>query len=626
MKSSAYRPEIEGLRALAVSAVVLFHFKPEWLEGGFVGVDVFFVISGFLITSIIVRQIDAGTFSFKEFWLRRVRRLFPALAVVLTCSVIAGYLTLFGEQWVSLGSQVVSVLLLIGNIEMWQIANDYWGQSAGDVPLLHTWSLAIEEQFYLFFPLGLVILMKKGSRIVLLALILALLTSLAISIYGTPRSPSAIFYLLPSRGWELLIGSLLGFILVRRSHPFQEMRFSSTAATAGLALIAASFFIIDGSTGFPGYKALFPTVGAGLILAFTDSRRGSCLATRILSFPACTYIGRISYSLYLWHWPLLVYSQWYSIHPVWGVVASLILASLSYHFIEAPFRTNLSLQRYIPFAAILLLTIALPISLGKMPSKGLPSEISFIADPEASTRGREFEAKDLVAEGGNMFGGKAEESPELVVIGSSHARMFGLPFSSYAVETNTRLSMLGCVNLAITNLESATSLARLKHLEKWKPAIVVVAGRWEAEIEEDEGFETSLRTVLKRIASTCQHCIVLSQVPLIETTDLSRQNLKKYLVTEYRRTGSLPLLKELAASKEANRVVASVVESLDLPGLQFLSLSEPLNQDTGIRFIEDSKLLYDDHNHLNNSGAEWVFRQRIRPLLEKLRAENLSDL
>jgi peptidoglycan/LPS O-acetylase OafA/YrhL len=148
MRSSAYRPEIEGLRALAVSAVVLFHFQPEWLQGGFAGVDVFFVISGFLITTIIVRQIDAGTFSFKEFWLRRVRRLFPALAVVLICLVIAGYLTLFGEQWVSLGSQVVSVLLLIGNVEMWQIANDYWGQVAEDVPLLHTWSLAVEERIF----------------------------------------------------------------------------------------------------------------------------------------------------------------------------------------------------------------------------------------------------------------------------------------------------------------------------------------------------------------------------------------------------------------------------------------------------------------------------------------------
>ena len=622
MRSNAYRPEIEGLRAIAVGAVVLFHVRPEWLKGGFAGVDVFFVISGFLITSIIVRQSDAGTFSFKEFWLRRVRRLFPALAIVLAFTFVVGYLTLFGEQWVSLGSQTVSVLLLIGNFEMWQIANDYWGQAAEDVPLLHTWSLAVEEQFYLLYPLCLFILMKSGRRFVLPVLILALVASLALSIYGTPRWPAAMFYLLPARAWELLIGCVLGVIQTRRARPLSEERLGAVVAFVGLVAVVISVFIMDGTRGFPGYQALLPTIGTGVILAFTDSRQRVCLTTRILSLPPIIYLGRISYSLYLWHWPLLVYSQWYDIHPFWVVAVSIAMASLSYHIVETPFRTKVSLTRYVPVAAALLFAAALPIHYDKVSPQGLPEELSFVASPEAATRGRAFEAKNLIDQGGVLIGGEPDQTPELVVIGSSHARMFGQPFSEYALETDTRLSMLGCANLGITDLESPLARARLALLEKWKPSVVVVAGRWEAEMETRD-FERSLRAVLPQIASHSRHCIVLSQVPLIQTNARSGKNLKKFIVTEYRRTDHLPELKEDSAYLKANRTVASIVESLNIAGLQFLPLGEPLLHDGSIQFIKEGKLLYDDHNHLNHAGVRWVFDQSIRPMLD--RAKNIAE-
>ncbi|MED5419167.1 MAG: acyltransferase, partial [Verrucomicrobiota bacterium] len=209
MASLTYRSEIDGLRAVAVLAVVFYHLGPTFLPGGFVGVDVFFVISGFLITSIILRESADRTFTLKNFWMRRIRRLFPALAVVLLATLAAGSLILYQKEWSSLGAQLFAVLILLANFHLHIETGNYWGPTAEDVPLLHTWSLAVEEQFYLLFPLLLLLLLRLGKRSIIPLLSLGALASLAHGILVTNTTPSYAFYLLPTRAWELLAGCLL---------------------------------------------------------------------------------------------------------------------------------------------------------------------------------------------------------------------------------------------------------------------------------------------------------------------------------------------------------------------------------------------------------------------------------
>lgn len=614
MKSQNYRPEIEGLRAVAVLAVVFFHVGPDWLKGGFVGVDVFFVISGYLITSIIVRQSEAGTFSFKDFWWRRVRRLFPALAVVLVCTVIVGYFTLIGDEWVSLGSQVTSVLLFMGNFQMWQLANDYWGQAAQDTPLLHTWSLAVEEQFYLLYPLALIMLLKAGRRFVLPALLFALALSFAVSLYGTNRMPAATFYLLPSRAWELLIGCALAVWMQRKQVAAGNRMASSWFALVGLIVTTASCIWIDGSSGFPGFKAVLPTVGAALILAFAGSSSRYCLTTRLLSHPISTYIGRISYSLYLWHWPVIVFSHWYGVSAVWVIVSSFLLAIASYHLVETPLRRNIKLQWALPVTALLMLGAVLPVRYGFVSSSGLPDALAFVDAPVATTRGQEFEAKFLLGEGGVQLNCDGGATPELVLLGSSHARVLSRPFADYANEKGKPLALLGCTHLGVSDNESPEALVRMDWVEQWKPATLVLAGRWDQEAES-ERFEEDLGKVLVKMASWSDQCIVLGQVPMIKTDQNSGKNLRKFIITEYRRTGGLPNFELDDSCRVANEKVRSIVEALDLPNLRFVETEGTLMHDGAVQAIQNSTLLYADQDHLNDAGAAIIFERTILPLI-----------
>lgn len=334
---AAYRPDIDGLRAVAVLAVVLFHAGMPGLGGGFVGVDIFFVISGYLITGNVAREIEAGRFTIAGFYVRRARRIVPALAVMLAATAIAAAVWLTPADMARFGISLVAAALSVSNIHFWSEAG-YFDVAAGQKPLLHTWSLSVEEQFYLLLPLGLVLLARRriGFAPVLASVAVA---SLAISILSVRFAPTAGFFLLPSRIWELLFGSLLslGALPVAKSRAPRE-----AMAVAGLAAILVALLAFDPSTPFPGAAALLPCLGAGFLIAAGESG-GLTLVGRLLSLRPMVVVGLISYSLYLWHWPLIVLASYrfgpstaLSIAAV--VAASLVLAALSWRFVEQPFR------------------------------------------------------------------------------------------------------------------------------------------------------------------------------------------------------------------------------------------------------------------------------------------------
>jgi peptidoglycan/LPS O-acetylase OafA/YrhL len=333
-----HRPDIDGLRAIAVVPVVLFHAGFSLFRGGYVGVDVFFVISGYLITSIIVPEIDANAFSLASFYDRRVRRIFPALIAVLAFCLVAGFALLTPADYNSLGQSAIAASFFVSNIFFLETAN-YFDVAANEKPLLHTWSLAIEEQYYLFYPLILVALTRYSRRLRTPAVLAAAVLSFSICAAMVYVKPSATFYLGPTRAWELLFGGLVALEWVPAS---DNRAINNIAALFGLACILAAVFFYSPTMRFPGIAALAPVAGA--VLLIWSGLGKPTVVHGWLSARPITAVGKASYSLYLWHFPLLVFSGYLVLGGLGSLAAATICvlsgatSFLSLHFIERPFR------------------------------------------------------------------------------------------------------------------------------------------------------------------------------------------------------------------------------------------------------------------------------------------------
>ncbi len=339
-----YRPDIDGLRAVAVLSVVAFHAFPAWMKGGFIGVDVFFVISGFLISTIIFENLDKGTFSFAEFYARRIKRIFPALLLVLSFCLIFGWFSLLPDELNQLGKHVIAGAGFVSNLVLWS-ESGYFDNSAETKPLLHLWSLGIEEQFYIVWPFLLWAAWKR--RLNLLAVILSLLIlSFVLNVWLIHTDPVATYYSPLTRFWELLCGSLLAFYSFRRSkNIFQSSQSSFVSSNAlsfiGVAILVAGYVLINKELAFPGYWALLPVLGAVIIMLAGPN---AFLNKKILSNKIFVWFGLISFPLYLWHWPLLSFARiLYADTPpfkyrILAVLLSVILAWLTMKFVERPLR------------------------------------------------------------------------------------------------------------------------------------------------------------------------------------------------------------------------------------------------------------------------------------------------
>lgn len=336
----SYRADIDGLRAIAVMAVVAFHASPRWLPGGFTGVDIFFVISGFLISTIISDELVGGTFRYRDFYARRIRRLFPALIVVMTATIGLGWWMLLGDEFRALGRQVLSSTLFVANFSFWKEAG-YFDTAVESKPLLHLWSLAVEEQFYLIWPAWLALAWRRGR--ILRWILGVALVSFLIGVAWRNRYPDAAFYLPFGRFWELAAGAAVG-ALVRADVPARlSAAVRNAMSIVGLLCIGAGLAFIDRHRAFPGWWALLPVTGACLCIGAGPQ---AWVNRRALSLKWMVGIGLISYPLYLWHWPLLAYArvlqEGFGDPPrLWrfgAVGIAVFLAWLTYRFVERPIR------------------------------------------------------------------------------------------------------------------------------------------------------------------------------------------------------------------------------------------------------------------------------------------------
>jgi peptidoglycan/LPS O-acetylase OafA/YrhL len=333
-----YRPDIDGLRAVAIIPVVLYHAGVPALSGGFVGVDVFFVISGFLITGLIQPEIAEGRFSLLTFYERRIRRIFPALFAVILACAMAATVRLPAADMLAFANSVAAAALFVSNM-LFASQVGYFDAPAELKPLLHTWSLGVEEQFYLLFPALLLLFRRQSIGRVSIAVALIAAASFACSVYYVRHSPDSAFYLGPWRAWELSLGVLAAFGTLPQ---FRRQASRELAALVGLGLIACSAVALSRSDPFPGVNALYPCVGAFLVIQAGIG--GRTVVNALLASRPFVFVGLISYSLYLWHWPLIVYLKRLLSRPltapeVAGVLlVSLLLAVLSWRYIERPFR------------------------------------------------------------------------------------------------------------------------------------------------------------------------------------------------------------------------------------------------------------------------------------------------
>jgi len=354
-----YRKEIDGLRAFAVLSVMLFHADFKYFSGGFVGVDIFFVISGYLITAIIVSEKKSGSFGLVDFYERRIRRILPALFVVMLVSVIFGWLWLLPREFIEFSESLKYVSLFTSNIFFNKEVN-YFDPSTELKPLLHTWSLAVEEQYYLIFPIMIIGLWKAGHRWIFKFFIFIFLASLFYSHYKIGIKPKAAFYLLPSRFWEILAGAIVALYLINSNVEKRYLVFSDFFSILGLLFIGYSIIAFTSGTPFPGFYALIPISGAVLIIIFATEHT---IVGRLLGFKPIVSIGILSYGAYLWHQPLFAFCKLLNSNDmskfsmVFLILLSFGLAYISWKYVEKPFRNKeLFNQKYI-FTCCLIFTI-----------------------------------------------------------------------------------------------------------------------------------------------------------------------------------------------------------------------------------------------------------------------------
>ncbi|MFO1097153.1 MAG: acyltransferase family protein [Xanthobacteraceae bacterium] len=519
-----YRPDIDGLRAVAVVAVIAFHAKV--LPGGFVGVDIFFVISGFLISGLITAELQQSSFSYIEFYTRRVRRLFPALIVMLLTVLLLGYFVLFPTEYKSLGLHTLAAAAFVGNL-LNMVEAGYFDAPAITKPLLHLWSLGVEEQFYLVYPAIIVALWRHKKAHILLLLIGVV--SFGLNIALVRSYPSFAFYLPFTRFWEFVAGALIGWSWWGREpywHAKQRKILSALpniAAFSGVAIIVTSLFIVR-QHGFPGWIATLPVLGALLIIAAGSQ---AWVNRKILGRREFVFVGLISYPLYLWHWPLLVFGQatlanfeksHFAVMSIIAIALSFLLAWATYEFIEKPIRTGgalLTIRRTAaPLAACMVLV-------------GVAGYSVFVNNGLTSRYPAEVQALLTPITLGADYPPESEAKPDLngplvLTYGDSHAKHLMPGLQRLTGQFAFRMKNIGwrhCApwgdapwgDLTLRDEERCRRLTEKneKDFAKLKPDVVIVSGFW----REYQNIEKVGETLLRLRQLGVPRVVVLGTVP-----------------------------------------------------------------------------------------------------------------
>ncbi len=632
--SLSYRPDIDGLRAIAVLAVVLYHYGTGGLSGGFVGVDVFFVISGFLITGIIHKEMQRGDFTLAKFYERRARRIFPALFAVLLATLVASWWMLLPSDLVFLGKASVATVLFVSNV-LYKLSSGYFDSSSEFNPLLHTWSLGVEEQFYIGLPLLLLLVARFWARGLGEVLAVCALLSFVACVVVQPMAANAVFFLSPFRTWELLLGSLLGIGAIPAIKHKASREVIAVVALA--ALLGAIAFMREG-IDFPGWEAAIPVMATALLL-HVGSSGGSRVSTA-LAWKPLVFIGLISYSLYLWHWPLLVLAKYrMAMEPLSpeasGVllVAALLLAVASYYLIERPFRkTQGSAAHASPTRAFAVsAAAALVLCVGGVSfarEKGFPQRVpvhvaALDADRAPVIPYKECEGKPVSMDRAACRIGATGRSGVTLIWGDSWA----LAWASAMDEVLKREGRPGvlavrsaCAPLpGVNNRRSPTCIERNAQVLEWikqnRPERIYLIAAWSAWTDADGGypledasglqgndriFAAAYPRTLQAIRPYVKDIVVLGPTPGAPDVLPYRMAL-----AEWNGSAPPPPVTRLEAEDEAYGFWK--VARRPVAGERVIDPAPWFCDQVTCRYSSDTgELLYRDGHHLNVAGAKFV--------------------
>jgi peptidoglycan/LPS O-acetylase OafA/YrhL len=654
-----YRADINGLRALAVISVLLFHAGFSAFHGGFIGVDVFFVISGYLITKIILRDLETDRFSVVAFYERRARRIIPALMVTVALTFAGAYLLQTPRKFEPFGRSVAAVSMFGSNVLFW-FERGYFDSS--DKPLLHTWSLGVEEQFYLAFPLLLMAIRRFFAARFVLCIALLAAASFIASLVGSRYAPESAFYLVHMRAWELLLGSILACDVLPQGNTSSR----NLLALLGAALFAGGLFLIGPATPFPGFAALLPTVGAACLIH--AGAGGRTVITGILSARPVVFIGLISYSLYLLHWPLFVFARQFAIVEldIWEVIGlllmTILLATLSWWLVEQPFRSKAKVSRRLLFAltgaavAIAVIAGGTVDVLDGMPARG--QVFALAGDtPRDSTLRRDLRMCDWSEAEPTLsrcpIGQKGGE-PSFVLWGDSHALVLQTAVDISASQhgaTGLQVFQMGCAPLAgVGRMHYPTCISFNDFLLTELPAhpkirTVILAARWSmaadgrhyktepgqfAQLFEGSQRDTSAgnrRLFEAGLTRTVRQLLALGRrVVLVEPIPEIGYDVPASYVAAWKRGRDLTsiIAPSRAEYDERNQVVQTLFEALSKePGVQIVRVADRLCG-TGICRVLDpdsGQVLYLDDNHLSV-----VASRSLSPAFDELFEQDLKQL
>ncbi|MDY7536088.1 acyltransferase family protein [Pseudomonas sp. Bout1] len=659
MTTLAYRRDIDGLRAIAVLAVVLFHFGVPGFTGGFVGVDIFFVISGYLITSIIWRQREAGRFSFVEFWARRARRILPALCVMMLGALMVGWFLLAPKDYSELGRSVHNQAVFISNL-FFMRQDGYFDVASDLKPLLHTWSLSVEEQFYIIFPL-LLTLLSSRLKYWRTALFVLLLVSFALSTWAVAHHPEKAFFLLPMRAWELLAGAMLAVIPAREYRA--SLALAQGVSLAGLGLILLAVFAYDPGTPFPGVAALLPVTGV-VCLIWANGQQAT-LAGKLLGSRLLVGVGLISYSWYLWHWPVFVFGKYASVDGLgpWELgalfVLSLVLGYASWRFVEAPFRERRVLpgrKQILAAAGVALLGLGL-VGKSLVWTQGLPWRLSPEALQYAQARTWSPELMACLSDEKKndhrkfCHFGPVSGARRALVWGDSHASALVPALedgaSKYGISV-TQAGYSGC--LPFNRKESTPGCIRFNQrvaqtLAKETFSDVVLVARWslyvygqrdgdtEASLLDpatgqydrafaEQRFAESLRALVQQLRAGGHRVWLVKEIPLQEFSVPYRLSRLAMLGRPTDKEG-MPLADHLKRQAYISQVFEQIAAAD--PGVKMLDPAPKLcSSNDWCRVELDGHALYTDDNHLSAVGSRYV-EAFLEPLFKTLRNQSQAS-
>ena len=628
-----YRPDIDGLRAIAIILVIIFHAGFSFFSGGYIGVDVFFVLSGFLITSLIDYEIKEKIFSFKEFYLRRIRRIVPVLVFILLVITIPAYFFLFADNLESFGRTLIHTFLCTNNFYLYLNLSDYFAENSDLIPFLHTWSLSVEEQFYFFLPPFLLLLHKNLSiskrRIVM---ILLFVISLLFSIYLTKTNSRAAYFLLPSRLFELLIGSCVA-IYWDRVPNLNQLK-NNLLSIIGLLLILIPAITLNDTSTFPGINAFWPCLGTAMLIVSGKTTHTRGIINKLIENKFFVGIGLISYSLYLWHWPIFVFIKYegLKLDGIIRIVALILIFVLSYfswRFIEQPFRTTLKFN-FKKTIVILFIPSLIIISLiyGILDiNNGFPERQPELNEFNPKTNFANVVRKECyyshkIANCKDCSFGANKDSIDGILIGDSFANHSVAFLDVLAKDAN--LGIHDCTapdNPLLNRLEEdGTPIyppefanERLDYAKKFK--YIFIAANWIMNSNPKSKNHQSIINTIGSLVKLNKKIILIDCLLPINEMDLHKAKLIK--------TGK-PIYFEERNIKVPNKILPKnyIVNEIKhkFPTVIIIDLKDVMCKSGKCDISIDNTIIYKDASHLNISGAkllgEKYLKLKTNPLIK----------